>query len=505
MTAILAGIAAVLAGIGLVEALVVSRLVAAFARPRFARPPSARPLGGADPVVRPPVTVLKPLHGDEPLLEEALTSVCRQDYPGFQIVFGVQDAADPAIAVVRRLQARFPELDIALVIDPTVHGRNRKVGNLINMMAAARHDVLVIADADVHVRPDYLDRLVAGLEVPGVGLVTTLYAGLPAPAAALGAGGAADPAAGSAFGGIVDSGAGHAFGGMADLADADPDAGDDPGASATGRRWPGDPGYDLSAPLAPPLAATLGATHITHGFLPGAVLARALGRRDCLGATMCLRRHDLQSIGGFQSLVDHLADDNVLGRRIAGIGLTVALADTVSLTTVPETSLRALFRHELRWARTIRALEPAGFAASLVQYPLAWALLTIVLSSGALWSIGFFLIAWVLRAIAGLGVDNALSPLWTGESAGGGGRGDEDLAALAFSCPIWLLPLRDVMSVAVMVASYGGRQVDWRGHGLHADTPPPSPQQTVTQPSVTQPSVTQPSVTRWPLQGTNAR
>ena len=100
--------------------------------------------------------------------------------PTWQIVFGVQDAADPAVAVVRRLQARFPAVDIALVADPTLHGRNRKVGNLINMMPAARHDVLVIADSDVHVRPDYLDRLVAALEQPGVGLVTTLYAGLPA-------------------------------------------------------------------------------------------------------------------------------------------------------------------------------------------------------------------------------------------------------------------------------------------------------------------------------------
>ena len=125
------------------------------------------------------------------------------------------------------------------------------------------------------------------------------------------------------------------------------------------------------------LAGRFGATQITHGFLPGAVLARALGRQDCLGATMCLRRQDLDRIGGFHALVDHLADDNVLGRRIAALGLRVALADTVPLTTVPEASLRALFRHELRWARTIRALEPAGFAASVLQYPLAWALLTI--------------------------------------------------------------------------------------------------------------------------------
>ncbi len=397
MMTILAGVTAVLAGAGVAEALVASRLVASFARRRLDSPPD-----------RLPMTVLKPLHGDEPLMEEALTTLCLQDYPAFQIVFGVGDATDPAIAVVHRLQARYPDLDLALVVDPAVHGRNRKVGNLINMLPAARHDVLVIADADVHVRPDYLDRLVAGLQQTGVGLVTTLYAGLPV------------------TGGAGQFGSGHMT-----------------------------------------LSARLGATQITHGFLPGAVLARALGRQDCLGATMCLRRADLERIGGFPALVDHLADDNVLGQRIAALGLRVALADTVSLTTVPETGLRALFRHELRWARTIRALEPVGFAASVVRYPLAWALLTVLLTGGALWSVALFCVAWVLRAVAALGVDSALAPSWTG------GNGGDDLAALAFCCPVWLLPFRDILSVAVMLASYGGRQVDWRGHGLHADTPPP--------------------------------
>src|SRR3978361_1101742 len=133
MRAIRAGGAAVMAGIGLAEAMVALWLVASFAR---------KPVN--QPFTRPPVTVLKPLHGDEPLLEAALTTLCRQDYPVFQIVFGVQDVADSAVAVVHRLQARFPGLDIALVVDPTLHGRNRKVGNLINMMARARHDVLVI-------------------------------------------------------------------------------------------------------------------------------------------------------------------------------------------------------------------------------------------------------------------------------------------------------------------------------------------------------------------------
>lgn len=425
MMAILAGIAAVLAGIGLAEALVVSRLVAVFARKRT---------GPA--ITRPPVTVLKPLHGEEPLLEEALTTLCRQDFPDYQIVFGVQDPDDPAVAIVHRLQARFPDLDIVLTADPTLHGRNRKIGNLINMMAAARHDVLVVSDADVHVRPDYLDRLVATLQQPGVGLVSTLYAGLP----------------------------------------------------ATG------PASD-----SPCLPGSLGATHITHGFLPGAVLARALGRQDCLGATMCLRRHDLEAIGGFAALVDHLADDNVLGQRINALGLTVALADTVSLTTVPETSLYALFRHELRWARTIRTLEPAGFAASVLQYPLAWALLTIVLTGGALWAAGFFFIAWVLRAVAGLAVDAALARLWTQnretEASPAERQELRDTAALAFSCPVGLLPLRDVLSVGVMLASYGGRQVDWRGHDLYADTPPP----------ITAQRVDTPAETLWPLEGTKTR
>jgi len=387
---VLAFIAAAAAVVGVLQALIAARLVVKFAgEPR------------AEPAWRPPVTVLKPLHGDEPLLEQALATICRQDYPEWQVVFGVGDAGDPAAAVVGRLRARFPECDIALVIDPALHGRNRKVGNLINMLPAARHDVLVIADSDVHVRADYLDRLVCALAEPGVGLVTTIYAGLPSTTA---------------------------------------------------------------------LPATQGATQITHGFLPGAVMARAIGRQDCLGATMCLRRRDLARCGGLRGLVDHLADDAVLGRRIAGLGLRVALAGTVPLTTVPEDSLDALFRHELRWARTIRTLEPAGFAASALQYPLAWALLTIPLAGGSLWPLGLFAIAWVLRAVAAHWVDRALAAHWSGD----------DSAGPAFRCPLRLLPARDLLSVAVMLASYGGREVDWRGYGLRADTPPPSVQPTVT-------------------------
>jgi ceramide glucosyltransferase len=387
---VLAGLAAALAGIGAGQCVAGALAVAGFCR---------RPLAPVEP--GPPVTVLKPLHGDEPLLDAALGSVCRQDYAAFQVVFGVQDTADPAIRAVRRLQSRFPGRDLALVVDPTQHGPNRKVGNLINMMRVARHDILVIADSDLHCAPDYLSRIVAALRTQGTGLVTTLYAGLPA--------------------GTMPS-------------------------------------------------ARLGATQITHAFLPGALLARAMGRQDCLGATMALRRETLAAIGGLEALLGHLADDNALGRKVAGLGLAVRLADTVPLTTVPEPSFAALFRHELRWARTIRALVPAGFAASALQYPIAWALLSMVLSAGAAWAWTVLLAAWSVRAAAAWAVDRALSrrlPL---------------PREPAVAAPIWLLPLRDLMSLAVMAASYAGLEVDWRGHRMHADGPAPA--SSVAAPSV---------------------
>jgi ceramide glucosyltransferase len=394
---ITAWIAAGMSGIGLTQALIGAVLVRRLA--------TATTLPSAERL--PAVSVLKPLHGDEPLLEEALASVCRQDYPMWQVVFGVQDAADTALPVVCRLKDRFPGCDIAVVTDPTAHGQNRKVANLINMLPTAKHDVLVIADSDVHAAGNWLRRLVAALEAPGVGAVTTVYTGLLAP--------------------------------------------QPPTPSRKGR------GSNQAHSAPPPLAGggwglgmigLLGAMQINHYFLPGALLARAIGRQDCLGATMMLRRKTLEQIGGLPALVSHLADDNVLGRLVQRLGLSVALADTIPATTVPETTFRDLWQHELRWARTIRTLVPAQFAASILQYPLAWAVLAIPLAGGSPWSLAWFAAAWAIRAAGARGVDRALG--------------------LANRTPLWLLPLRELMSVAVMLASYAGRQVAWRGHTLQA-------------------------------------
>jgi ceramide glucosyltransferase len=157
-----------IAAIGCVYALVAAWSVHSFLR--------SAPTASAEH--HPAVTILKPLHGLEPGLYDNLAGFCAQDYAGpIQIVFGVDSAADPAVTVVDRLIADFADRDLALSINGRRHGSNAKVSNLINMAAHARHDVLVLSDSDIVVDRDYLNRIIAALERPGVGLVTSLYRG----------------------------------------------------------------------------------------------------------------------------------------------------------------------------------------------------------------------------------------------------------------------------------------------------------------------------------------
>src|SRR5713101_4968333 len=130
--------------------------------------------------VLPPVSILKPLCGEDAGLYDNLESFCRQEYPTWQVVFGVQDAHDAAVPVVRRLMAAYPGADMTLVAEPARRGGNLKVANLQNMLPAARHDVIVIADSDMRVRPDYLAEVTAPLAEGATGLVTCLYRGVSA-------------------------------------------------------------------------------------------------------------------------------------------------------------------------------------------------------------------------------------------------------------------------------------------------------------------------------------
>ena len=126
---------------------------------------------------RPAMTVLKPVRGVEPGLEENLRSFCTQDYPTYQVVLGVRDPHDPALETLRRVAAEFPDRAVVAVGDGTTPFRNPKIATLATMLPLARYDVLVIADSDMRVGPDYLDAIAAGFADPAVGAVTAIYRG----------------------------------------------------------------------------------------------------------------------------------------------------------------------------------------------------------------------------------------------------------------------------------------------------------------------------------------
>jgi len=159
------------AALGIVYTVLAGALIGRF----FARTTS-------EPTSFPPVTIVKPLHGDEWTLLSNLSSFCQQDYPGpLQFLFGVHDSEDPALQTVEQLRLLHPEAHITVVADARLYGPNRKMSNILNMLPEAQHDVLVFADSDVSVGPSYLRNVIGELQKPGVGLVTCVYRGQPDP------------------------------------------------------------------------------------------------------------------------------------------------------------------------------------------------------------------------------------------------------------------------------------------------------------------------------------
>jgi len=321
----------------------------------------------------PSVTILKPLHGAEPGLFMNLASFCVQDYPGpVQIIFGVDDRADPAIDVVYSLIAAFPKCDIELVVNPRIHGTNRKVSNLINLAAKIRHEVVVLADSDIIVDPDYLKNIVGGLDEPGVGLVTCLYRGAAAPGLWAGLAGAA----------------------------------------------------------------------IDYHFLPSVLVGLKLGlAKPCFGSTIALRTTTLAMIGGFNSVVDQLADDYAIGELVRRAGLTIAIPSLIVEHACTHRTARDLFRNELRWARTIRFVDALGFIGSVVTHALPLALLGTILGGITPASI-IVIAALACRFSLQMQLDRAFG---------------------LRTSPYWIGPFRDVLSCFVFFASFFGRAVEWRG------------------------------------------
>jgi len=328
-------------------------------------------------VSQPPVSILKPLKGTDPEIYESFRSHCCQDYSEYEIIFGVSDPDDPAVASVQQLQREFPGRAIRLVVSPNKLGANVKVSNLEQMVATARYPLLLVNDSDIQVEADYLRRVMAPLADAGVGMVTCLYRGV---------------------------------------------------AAST-------------------LCSRLESLGISTDFCPGVLVARQLegGLRFGLGSTLAFRRADLDRIGGFKSIVDYLADDYELGRRIADLGLQVVLSDVVVETHLPAYDLREFLSHQLRWARGVRDSRAGGYVGLVTTYGFMWALLAVIAARAAPWSWAALGTVLLLRLAVALVVGKSV------------------LRDVHLSKLLWLLPVRDLVAVAVWVASFAGNTVTWRG------------------------------------------
>lgn len=327
----------------------------------------------AQATAAPSVTILKPLHGDEVGLYENLASFLDQDYPGpVQIVFGVEDPNDAAIANVERLRVAYPDRAIELVIEPRAMGSNPKVANLINMQPRIAHDIVVLADSDIRVSRDYLSNLAGALLRLG-GVVSCPYYGI-----------------------------------------------------STGNLW-----------------SKLARLTIDSHFLPGVMVGSRLKiSRPCLGSTVALHRTTLTAIGGFEPLADCLADDYVLGELVADRGGAVSMLPFAVGHVCGESSFVELWRHELRWALTIRTIDPLGYLGWIVTHAFPLALLAWIFGAG-----------WPAAALALAALGCRALLIFATERGYG-----------LPTHPYWLIPVRDLLSFAVFAAGFVARDVSWRGH-----------------------------------------
>ncbi|QMV20331.1 glycosyltransferase [Granulicella sp. 5B5] len=336
----------------------------------------------SEPEQWPGVTVLKPMKGVDARMYAGLVSHCRLSYPGeVELLFGVSSLDDPAVAEIARLRVEYPKADIRLVECPEVLGANGKVSNLAQMAPQARHEYLVVNDSDIRVAPEYLQRVMTPFAFSSDDKRVGLVT---------------LPYVGRALGGL----------------------------------W-----------------SKLESLGIATEFMAGVLTARKLegGVKFGLGSTLATTKSALAAIGGFESLVDELADDYELGARLSAAGYRVELIAEVVETSVPAYSLRGFCEHQLRWSRGVRDSRKAGYLGLGVTYMVPWSLMAVIASAGSLWSVSLLSLALLVRyAVAltvGVGVLN-------------------DVQVVRFA---WLLPLRDCFALFFWVWSYASDEVVWRG------------------------------------------
>lgn len=324
----------------------------------------------------PPVSILKPVRGLDREAYENYASFCRQQYPEFEIIFGVTEEDDPALPVIRRLIEDFPERRIRVLVGAERLGSSDKINKLCRMVREAQYDVLIISDGDIRVAPGYIHAVVAPFADPQVGVVTCLYRGIS----------------------------------------------------------------DGS------LASDIEALGNTSDFDAGVLSAWQLGGVNfALGATMATTKKHLAEIHGFEQMADYYSDDYELGNRIAKLGYRVEVTTFPVFTVFPKQTLRQCFRHQVRWALTMKHSRPWGHFSLLFTYGLPWVVLAAAIAPSR-WIAVFYLGAYaVLRS----------AMAWT---VGVWGVEDPLLRR-----KMWLVPVRDAFAFAVWLASFFTRRIEWRG------------------------------------------
>jgi ceramide glucosyltransferase len=328
----------------------------------------------------PGVTVLKPLKGCDAETRACLRSWLTQAYAGpVQVLFGVASAEDPVCAVVRELLREGPQADAELVLCQEALGLNPKVSTLVQLERRAKHDLVVISDADVWVPPDLLARVVDPLGRPDVGLVNCLYR-------------LSEPANG---------------------------------------------------------AMRLEALAVNADFWTQVLQARCLGPMDfALGAVMALRRAQLGAIGGLSALLDYLADDFQLGRRVAQTGSRIELIPVVVDCRSAPVSPREVWAHQLRWARTIRVCRPGPFFLSILGNATLWPLLwwlshptsPVAFGAGAC-----LVLRWITAAL-----------------------NERKMTGRGSWATLWAAPVKDLLQAALWALAFAEGTVRWRGVTLQA-------------------------------------
>lgn len=327
----------------------------------------------------PPVSILKPLKGCDPEMYECLRSHCTQAYSEFEIIFGVNDAADEAVHYVQRLKQEFPAVAIRLCVSREILGANRKVSNMVRMLREARYEHVLINDGDIRVPANYLRDVLSEFAAPSakkVGIVTCLYRGV----------------------------AGKTI-------------------------W-----------------SSLEAMGINVDFMSGVLTARLLDGdvRFALGSTMATTKEAIDSIGGLETLADYLADDYELGKRISEKKYRAVVARPVVETLLPDYDLKSFLDHQLRWARTVRSSRPGGYFGMMTTFGPLWASLALVVSGGAAWAWVLFACVLAVKVASLIGVGKVI--------------GDRETLA-----HLWLVPLRELVTLAVWLMSWFGNSIVWHG------------------------------------------